>query len=177
MRAILPRQLSRARVVTHFVDLHAHYLPALDDGATSREMSMQMVRAVASLGFVELFATPHQRSGMFMPAREAIASAFAAVSADVAAQGPAVRLGLGAENFWDDVLHGRLREQHRSRSTADGPAFLFEVHPQFMPAGLENELFQLRVAGHVAGHGAPRALRRRSSATSIWPNGSAATPC
>jgi protein-tyrosine phosphatase len=132
--------------VTHFVDLHAHYLPALDDGATSREMSLQMIRAVASLGFEDLYATPHQRNGMFMPAREAIAGAFAAVSADVAAQGPAVRLGLGAENFWDDVLHGRLRDR-TVPVYGDGPAFLFEVHPQFMPTGLENELFQLRVAG------------------------------
>ena len=134
------------RVVNNFVDLHAHYLPALDDGATNRDMSMQMVRAIASLGFVELFATPHQRNGMFMPAREAIAAAFAAVSADVSAQGPAVRLGLGAENFWDDVLHGRLRER-TVPVYGDSPAFLFEVHPQFMPTGLENELFQLRVAG------------------------------
>jgi protein-tyrosine phosphatase len=133
-------------VVTHFVDLHAHYLPALDDGATSREMSMEMVRAVASLGFGELYATPHQRNGMFMPAREAIAAAFAAVSADVAAQGPAVRLGLGAENFWDDVLHSRLRDR-TIPVYGSGPAFLFEVHPQFMPTGLENELFRLRVAG------------------------------
>ncbi|HEY7370981.1 MAG TPA: CpsB/CapC family capsule biosynthesis tyrosine phosphatase [Polyangia bacterium] len=132
--------------MTHFVDLHAHYLPALDDGATSREMSLQMIRAVASLGFEDLYATPHQRNGMFMPAREAITGAFAAVSADVAAQGPAVRLGLGAENFWDDVLHGRLRDR-TVPVYGDGPAFLFEVHPQFMPAGLEDELFQLRVAG------------------------------
>ena len=107
---------------------------------------MEMVKAVASLGFGELYATPHQRSGMFMPARAAIDAAFAAVSADVAAQGPAVRLGLGAENFWDDVLHGRLRER-TIPAYGGGPAFLFEVHPQFMPAGLENELFQLRVSG------------------------------
>jgi protein-tyrosine phosphatase len=135
-----------ARVVTQFVDLHAHYLPALDDGATSREMSMQMIRAVAGLGFVELFATPHQRNGMFLPARDTIASAFAAVSADVADQGPPVRLGLGAENFWDDVLHGRIRERSVP-AYGQGPAFLFEVHPQFMPTGIENELFQLRVGG------------------------------
>jgi len=81
-----------------------------------------------------------------MPTREAIAAAFAAVSADVGTQGPGVRLGLGAENFWDDVLHGRLRER-TVPVYGDSPAFLFEVHPQFMPTGLENELFQLRVAG------------------------------
>jgi protein-tyrosine phosphatase len=132
--------------VKHFVDLHAHYLPALDDGATSREMSLEMVGAVAALGFGDLYATPHQRSGMFLPTRDAIAAAFATVSADVAAKNLGVRLGLGAENFWDNVLHDRLREQSVP-VYGGGPAFLFEVNPQLMPPGLENELFQLRVSG------------------------------
>ena len=73
--------------MAHYVDLHAHYLPALDDGATDRQMSLQMVRAVAALGFSDLYATPHQRAGMFMPARAAIDAAFATVKADAAAAG------------------------------------------------------------------------------------------
>jgi protein-tyrosine phosphatase len=134
--------------VSTFVDLHAHYLPALDDGATNREMSLEMVRAVAALGFSDLYATPHQRSGMFLPTRDAIAAAFATVSADVTAANLGVRLGLGAENFWDTVLHDRLR-QRSVPVYGNGPAFLFEVNPQFMPLGLENELFQLRVDGFL----------------------------
>ena len=131
-----------------FVDLHAHYLPALDDGATSREMSLEMVRAIAALGFSDLYATPHQRSGMFLPTRDAIAAAFATVSADVAAGSVPVRLGLGAENFWDTVLHDRMRER-TVPVYGSGPAFLFEVNPQMMPVGIENELFQLRVDGFL----------------------------
>jgi protein-tyrosine phosphatase len=131
-----------------FVDLHAHYLPALDDGATSREMSLQMVRAIAALGFSDLYATPHQRAGMFMPSRAAIDDAFRAVVAEAAAGGIAARLDLGAENFWDDVLHGRLQERSVP-SYGGGAAFLFEVNPQIMPAGIENELFQLRCGGYL----------------------------
>src|ERR1017187_2649464 len=71
--------------MAQYVDLHAHYLPALDDGATDRRMSLQMVRAIASLGFSDLYATPHQRAGMFMPARTAIDAAFQTISEDVAA--------------------------------------------------------------------------------------------
>ena len=134
--------------MSNFVDLHAHYLPALDDGATSREMSLEMVRAIAALGFTNLYATPHQRSGMFLPSHDAIASAFATVSADVAAGNVPVQLGLGAENFWDGVLHDRLRERSVP-AYGGGPAFLFEVNPQFMPVGLDNELFQLRVDGFL----------------------------
>jgi protein-tyrosine phosphatase len=141
-----------------YVDLHAHHLAAIDDGATDKDMSLQMVRALAALGFSDLYATPHQRAGMFLPARDAIDRAFGVLTADVAAagvrtsDGGAVRLGLGAENFWDSVLHGRLQDKSVPRydnGDGDGPAFLFEVNPQLMPAGIENELFQLRVAGFL----------------------------
>jgi protein-tyrosine phosphatase len=132
--------------MSRYVDLHAHYLPALDDGSTGIEMSLQMVRALAALGFSDLYATPHQRAGMFMPEASAIASAFGRVSADVAAVAPGLRLGLGAENFWDAVFHARL--QTRAVPSYDGgPAFLFEVNPQLMPPGIGNELFQLRLQG------------------------------
>ncbi|HVV49837.1 MAG TPA: CpsB/CapC family capsule biosynthesis tyrosine phosphatase [Polyangia bacterium] len=134
--------------MAHYVDLHAHYLPALDDGATDRKMSLQMVRGIAALGFSDLYATPHQRAGMFMPAREAIDAAFAAVKADAAAAGVGATLGLGAENFWDTVLHQRLRER-TVPAYGGGAAFLFEVNTQMMPAGIENELFQLRVGGYL----------------------------
>src|SRR5215475_7337412 len=134
--------------MAHYVDLHAHYLPALDDGATDRQMSLQMVRAIAALGFSDLYATPHQRAGMFMPAREAIDGAFKAVGEDARTAGVTATLGLGAENFWDTVLHDRLR-QRAVPSYNGGAAFLFEVGTQMMPAGIENELFQLRVGGFL----------------------------
>lgn len=134
--------------MAHYVDLHAHYLPALDDGATDRKMSLQMVRGIAALGFSDLYATPHQRAGMFMPERAAIDGAFAAVRADAADAGLGVTLGLGAENFWDTVLHQRLRDR-QVPAYGGGPAFLFEVNTQMMPAGIENELFQLRVGGYL----------------------------
>jgi protein-tyrosine phosphatase len=132
----------------HYVDLHSHYLPALDDGAAELEISLQMVHAVAALGFSDLFATPHQRAGMFMPERIAIDAAFQLVSAEIRAAAPALRLGLGAENFWDDVLYQRLRDGSHP-CYANGPAFLFEINPQLMPPGMENELFQMRVRGQL----------------------------
>lgn len=130
----------------HYVDLHAHYLPALDDGATDPEMSLHMLRAIAALGFSELFATPHQRAGMFMPERAAIDRAFEAVKAQAAAAGLPAKLGLGAENFWDTVLLQRVRER-TIPAYGGGPAFLFEIPNQLMPPNLENELFDLRVGG------------------------------
>jgi protein-tyrosine phosphatase len=129
-----------------YVDLHAHFLAGLDDGARDAEGALRMVNALASLGFERLQATPHQRAGMFMPAREAIDAALASLRSAVADAGLEVALGLGAENFWDEVFHERLAA--RAVPTYDGGrAFLFEVNPQLMPARLAQTLFQIRVSG------------------------------
>jgi protein-tyrosine phosphatase len=132
----------------HFVDLHCHYLPGLDDGAGDLETSLRMVRALAALGFTDLYATPHQRAGMFMPTRPAIVAAFGQVTDEARALGGELRFGLAAENFWDDVFHARLRVgQHPSYD--GGSAFLFEVNPQIMPPRIDGELFQMRVRGQL----------------------------
>jgi protein-tyrosine phosphatase len=134
--------------MAHYVDLHAHYLPALDDGSTGIEMSVEMVRAIASMGFSDLYATPHQRAGMFMPTRGAIDGAFKQVEERVAGVGLELRLGLAAENFWDGVFHSRLRDS-AIPTYGQTQAFLFEVNPQLMPPSLENELFQIRTRGYL----------------------------
>lgn len=130
-----------------FVDLHAHYLFALDDGADDVSIAHQMVKSVIDLGFSELYATPHQRSGLFLPTRASIDGSRAALNQVLAAhQIPALRLGF--ENFWDDVL---LR--HIGAGTIpsydDGPSFLFEVTPQLMPSGIDAVLFGLRIQGKL----------------------------
>src|SRR4051812_36087655 len=110
-----------------FVDLHAHHLPALDDGAKDEDMSRRMVAAVAALGFTTLNATPHQRAGMFMPEREAIDAAFARLAEELAATSPGLTFQVAAENFWDEVFMTRLRDGGLP-SYAGGRAFLFEVN-------------------------------------------------
>lgn len=130
-----------------FVDLHAHYLFALDDGANDIAMATSMVKIVTALGFSDLYATPHQRFGMFLPTRAAIDEAFAAL-AETLCGNEAPRLGLGFENFWDEVLLRRMVERGIP-SYDDGPAFLFEVAPQLMPSGIETFLFDLRIQGKL----------------------------
>lgn len=131
-----------------FVDLHAHFLPALDDGARTPEASLQMIGALAALGFGTLHATPHQRAALFLPSREAIDEAFAATQARASALHPTVALGLAAENFWDEVLLGRLHEGGLP-AYPGGKAFLFEVDPRLMPPRIEQRLFELRLGGRL----------------------------
>jgi protein-tyrosine phosphatase len=130
-----------------YVDLHAHYLPGVDDGAPDLDTALSMVRATRELGFHELYATPHQRSGLYLPDLSAVNAAWSMLH-DALAGDDAPRLGLGAENYWDEVLHQRIQTD-QIPSYDGGPAFLFEVSNGMMPPGIERTLFDLRVRGRL----------------------------
>ena len=131
-----------------YVDLHAHHLPALDDGAKDPQMSLEMVNAVASLGFTTLSVTPHQRARVFLPAADQISAAFTALHEAVAQAFPSLTLELAAENYWDEVLLERM-SSGEIPSYAQGPAFLFEIPPPMMPPRLSETLFSLRMNGRL----------------------------
>jgi protein-tyrosine phosphatase len=130
-----------------FVDLHAHYLAGVDDGAPDFETTREMVDAVVGLGFSELYATPHQREGLYLPSRQAIDAAYRELGQAAAGQ-TRFKVGLGAENFWDGTFLGRVKT-HQIPCYDGGPAFLFEVPPPLMPAGIDAALFELRLAGKL----------------------------
>ena len=50
-------------------DFHSHVLPCLDDGSTSVEQSIEMLRAEAEQGITHVIATPHFYAGRTTPER------------------------------------------------------------------------------------------------------------
>lgn len=127
-----------------FVDLHAHVLAAVDDGAPDLATGSAMLRGLHAVGFERVCATPHQKSAQFLPALDAIQRAHA----DLVAQGPQVAVSLAAENFWDEVFHARWKDGSFPRYDG-GRAFLFEIHPQEIPVRFEENLFQFAVRGFL----------------------------
>jgi len=132
--------------VPQYIDLHSHVLPGLDDGAPDLATSMEMLGALTDLGFTEICATPHQRNGLFIPPADAIDAALATVRAEAGSKRPDLRLRLGAENYWDEILIERLRK-HTVPCYDGRRAFLFEVNPVSLPPNLAEGLFEIRVSG------------------------------
>lgn len=83
-----------------------------------------------------------------MPSRTAMRAARDEMAGLLAIELPNLTLGLGAENYWDDVLAERLR-QGDVPGYGGGRAFLYEVDPLVMPPGLDAVLFQARLAGFL----------------------------
>jgi protein-tyrosine phosphatase len=99
-------------------------------------------------GFGQVFATPHQKAGQFLPTLDAIGHTYADLRRAAGDATPALRLGLAAENMWDDVFFGRVQSGDIPAYDG-GPAFLMELRPSEMPAGILGHVFRLRAAGRV----------------------------
>lgn len=125
-----------------FVDLHSHVLAGIDDGSRDLATTRAMLAGLEALGFSDVFATPHQKAGQFLPTRAAIDAAYA-LACEVA---PAPTVRLAAENMWDDVFFGRM-QRNEIPGYDGGAVFLVELPLSGLPVGLVDHLFRLRLAG------------------------------
>ncbi len=129
-----------------YVDLHSHVLAALDDGVPALSEGLALARQLGAMGFEVVHATPHQKVGAFVPSREQIDAAHAQLRDALAAEGSALDLRLGAENFWDELFLSRAGT-HAQPTYTGGLAFLFELDVRMAPPRFEETLFQMRLSG------------------------------
>ncbi len=132
------------KVATNFIDLHCHWVAAIDDGAKTPEQGIEMLRRLQTAGFSKIVATPHMRPGMFDNDKAALERAFAAMIAALPAGLPEV--ALSSEHFFDDVVFNRLK-RGEGVPYPGGKAVLVEFNPQQLPLSLPARLLDLRRAG------------------------------
>jgi protein-tyrosine phosphatase len=88
------------------IDVHAHFLPGVDDGAETLEEALAMCRMATSDGIDEVIVTPHQCHDQWPNEdRPALERTFASL---VEASGGHPRLHLGAEIRVDSQLLGEV---------------------------------------------------------------------
>jgi protein-tyrosine phosphatase len=154
--------------VRGFVDLHCHWVAAIDDGARTTEESVAMLRGLHQIGFDTVVATPHMRPGMFDNDRLRIERAFAEMQPVISAAGPMPSVHLASEHFLDDVVYARLVRgdavpyprlpgpgpSDAANASPAGPGastrrrgVLIEFGSTAFPARLQHRLFDLARAG------------------------------
>ncbi len=126
-----------------FVDLHCHWLAAIDDGAPSPADGVAMLRGLRSIGFDRVVATPHMRPGMFDNDRAALEHAFELMKPHLAAEPGLPEVALSSEHYFDDVVFGRLMNG-AGLPYPGGRAVLLEFYEIDFPPTVEHRLFDLR---------------------------------
>lgn len=131
--------------MSDFVDLHLHYVPAVDDGVRTMDETRKMLEGLHALGYVRCVATPHIRSGMFENRKNGLEGGFRAVTEAMAGL-TVPALGLASEHFFDDVFW-QLFERREVLPYPGENAILIELHPDRWPRGLTERFFQMQVRG------------------------------
>lgn len=106
------------------IDLHCHVLPGIDDGPSTIEDSVAMVRAAAAAGTRTIVATPHV-SRRYPNDAETISRLVAKLNAQLIAEGVAVQIRAGAEVSMTHTVELNAAELPRLR-LGGGPWLLVE---------------------------------------------------
>jgi protein-tyrosine phosphatase len=135
------------------IDLHAHILPAVDDGPSTVEESLALARAAVEAGTTVMAATSHVTHGIGDGDPTGFPAATAALARELAAAGIPLELRVGAElapsrvvELDDDTL--------RSVALGGGPYLLLECPFSPVASDLDPLVFELQARGHriLLGH-------------------------
>jgi|GEM_PF-265809 len=130
-------------IVHGYIDLHCHWIAAIDDGAPSQDEGLAMLRALGQAGFDFVMATPHMRPAMFDNTKAGLTQAFDAMATTIAESG-LPRVGLSSEHFFDDVVYRRLMSGE-GLPYPGGKAVLVEFPTEAFPARVADCFFELRL--------------------------------
>ncbi len=130
-------------------DMHAHWLPGLDDGAKDLEQSMVMLRGFAERGYTTLWATPHSMGDHYKNGPAEILPALERVREAASAEGLPLDLHAAAEYYLDDhflqLLDGKADE---ALLLLPDKWLLFELSYLNRPSQLQDALFRIITAGY-----------------------------
>ncbi|MDH5671694.1 MAG: protein tyrosine phosphatase [Myxococcales bacterium] len=129
-----------------YVDLHSHYIPAVDDGVHTRQEGVELCRGLSGIGFGAIVATPHMRTAMFDNERIELQAHFARFQAACGRDEGMPALGLAAEHFCDDVFWARF-ERGQVLPYPGERAALIELPVDAIPLGLEERVFRMNLKG------------------------------
>jgi protein-tyrosine phosphatase len=125
------------------IDLHAHILPALDDGAADLDESLAMAATAVADGITTLLATPH--ADVHRP-RADVAARVLELQGELDARGVRLRLLPGAEIALSPDVPARLAD--RTLTTLAGSRYaLVELPFNVMPPHVDQVLFDVQMAG------------------------------
>lgn len=92
-----------------FIDIHSHILPNVDDGSSSFETSLAILKKQQSIGVEKIILTPHYRQGLFNISLSELQEKFSNFKNLVKENGLNVQLFLGQEIYCDNTIYENLK--------------------------------------------------------------------
>ena len=130
------------------VDMHAHVLPGIDDGADTLEKSLEMIAALGELGYRKLILTPHIMGDFYRNTPAGIREKLALVQAAVKEKGWEMELDCAAEYYLDEWFLDKVTGEEPLLSFGDNYV-LIETSYINDPLNFKEIIFSLKAAGYT----------------------------
>lgn len=123
--------------------MHAHFLPGIDDGASTLEESLVLIKKLMDCGYTKLVATPHIMNDFFKNTPEIIYSKLFQVKEAVLAQVWNIEIEAAAEYYLDEWFIEMLKT-NTPLLTFGNRYLLFETSFINQPALLHEAVFLMQ---------------------------------
>lgn len=136
------------------IDIHAHILPGVDDGSSSLEESLTMLKIAAEDGIKAIVVTPHiYQVGKYIEfeenQRKEYQLKFNELKENAAHHDIEIEILPGAEVFFVTDLREKLENQRGLLTINNSDYFLLEFPPDMIFPGSEEYIFDLVTDGFI----------------------------
>ncbi|MBR6737035.1 MAG: hypothetical protein IKL82_01560 [Clostridia bacterium] len=91
-------------------DIHSHVLPFVDDGSSSLESSLDLIKTEMANGVTDIMLTPHFKRGIYDYGVDELKEKFLAFKEETRKAGLNVNLYLGQEVYCDRYVYDHIKE-------------------------------------------------------------------
>ena len=128
-------------------DLHSHILPGMDDGPGDLEQSLEMCRIAVKDGIRGIVATPHHANGVYTTLRNDVFEAVVKLNQALEREHLNLTVYPGTEVHFHAGLSEKIQKGEICTYVDAYKHVLIELPTQIIPPGIQDEIFQLRLAG------------------------------
>lgn len=131
----------------HYVDIHSHLLPGIDDGAKTINNTLKLTKALQEIGISQVITTPHISHYVWNNSEEIITAKHQETKISLEENNIKVSFQAAAEYFIDDWFESHFK--NKKLLTLKDNYVLVEISYQSAPIQLYKTLFELQVAGYI----------------------------
>ncbi|WP_316819927.1 tyrosine-protein phosphatase [Pedobacter gandavensis] len=126
------------------VDMHAHWLPAIDDGAKDMDSAINFMKSLQELGFKKLLATPHIFAGLYPNDQRIISNTLESTRKALSDASLQIEVGAAAEHMVNEDF-----EITNDLVCLPNKHILIEMSYASEVLNIEQVIFNLQVKGYV----------------------------
>lgn len=131
----------------HYIDIHSHLLPGIDDGAKTINNTLKLTKALQEIGISQVITTPHISHYVWNNSEEIITTKHQETKISLEENNIKVPFQAAAEYFIDDWFENHFKNE--KLLTLKDNYVLVEISYQSAPIQLYKTLFELQVAGYI----------------------------